>query len=357
MTRSSTSDRPTAGRRGSAEPLPTLSVVIPVYNAAEWVGPTVAKVESALDRAGWDDAEVVIVDDGSSDGSDRAIGALECRYPLVVVSQANEGRFPARMSGLEAAHGEFVLLVDIRVHVDEDALLFLADRLQEEPSRRAWNGDVRTAVSWKPWTRFWNPITFVAWRRYLHDPVDTSYGTADFDHYPKGTGFFFAPRLQLLELCKSFDSSFDDISMASDDTLLLRPLAESDRINIAPGFSAVYFPRDDVRSFMRHTYFRGTTFVDGHLRPGSRFNRLFWATVLLAPIPACVTLLRPRQTAAAAGAGLASLPLILRAAGVPLADGASFAVLLPVFSVTYAAGVVRGLRLRRHARKTTPLGR
>ena len=337
--------------------LPSLSVVIPVYNARSWVHGTVERVETALDRAGWGDAEIVLVDDGSTDGSDQAIAELECRHRPVVVSQANQGRFPARLHGLEAASGEFVLLLDVRVHVDPDALVFLADRLVGEPERRVWNGHVRTAVSWKPWTRFWNPITFVAWHRYLHRPADTSFGTEDFDHYPKGTGFFFAPREQLLELCTGFESSFDDISMASDDTLLLKPLAASDRINIAPEFGAVYHPRDDLRSFARHTYFRGTTFVDGHLRPGSRFNRIFWTSLAVASVPLLIALRRPRQSAAAAGAGLAVLPLGLRAAGVPLADGASFAVLLPAFSVTYAAGILRGFVLRRTARRTTPAGR
>ena len=46
----------------------TLSVVIPVYNARDHIAETVDAAANAIERAGFD-AELVVVDDGSSDGS------------------------------------------------------------------------------------------------------------------------------------------------------------------------------------------------------------------------------------------------------------------------------------------------
>lgn len=44
------------------------------------------------------------------------------------------------------------------------------------------------------YARFWEAITFVAWRRYFANPRDMSYGIKDFDMYPKGTTCFFVPK-------------------------------------------------------------------------------------------------------------------------------------------------------------------
>ena len=192
-----------------------------------------------------------------------------------------------------------------------------------------------------------NPITFIAWRRYLGNPRDTSFGIDDYDHFPKGTGFFFAPRERLLELCASFDSSYDDVAMASDDTLLIRPLAASDRINIAPELGGVYFPRDDFASFLRHTYFRGTTSstVTSGQVPDS--NGLFWIGLAIAPVVAMAVASSPKRSAQLAGLGLGVVPFVAMRRRGALRRRRLFRAHLPVFAVTYAAGIVRGLRLRR----------
>ena len=46
-----------------------LSVVIPAFNAQDWIEPTVARVRGAFERAGIDRVEIIVVDDGSSDAT------------------------------------------------------------------------------------------------------------------------------------------------------------------------------------------------------------------------------------------------------------------------------------------------
>ena len=88
---------------------PTISVVIPCYNAAEFVG---AAVRSALTDAV--DAEVIVVDDGSKDDTPaRARDLIEANAGQVfVVSQANRGPAAARNLGLRMARGKSVCFLD-----------------------------------------------------------------------------------------------------------------------------------------------------------------------------------------------------------------------------------------------------
>jgi dolichyl-phosphate beta-glucosyltransferase len=66
---------------------PSLSIVVPVLNAREHIGGTIEAVIAAVERARSLDAEIVVVDDGSTDGS-AAVATEACgdRLPLHVVS-------------------------------------------------------------------------------------------------------------------------------------------------------------------------------------------------------------------------------------------------------------------------------
>lgn len=85
---------------------PTLSVVIPTFNRRELV---VQSIESVLAAQG--DVEIVVVDDGSSDGTAELLGALYGdRIRLLV--QANKGRSCARNAGVVVAEGDYVCFLD-----------------------------------------------------------------------------------------------------------------------------------------------------------------------------------------------------------------------------------------------------
>lgn len=86
---------------------PLVSVVIPAYNAARTL---TATVESALAQT-VQDFEIVIVDDGSRDATLEV--ARSIADPRVrVLSQANGGAAAARNTGVRAATGEYVALLD-----------------------------------------------------------------------------------------------------------------------------------------------------------------------------------------------------------------------------------------------------
>lgn len=86
--------------------MPLISVVIPCYNAARYIESTLRSV-LAQD---WTALEVIVVDDGSKDGSAELV---RHSFPSVtVVEQPNQGVAAARNHGIRRARGEWVAFVD-----------------------------------------------------------------------------------------------------------------------------------------------------------------------------------------------------------------------------------------------------
>ena len=100
--------------------LPTVSVVVPCYNAEAFVGRAVA---SALAQTA-PPLEVICVDDGSTDGTSGVLGALERARPDVVrvVRQPNGGAPAARNRGLAEARGDYVEFLDADDEIGPDKL-------------------------------------------------------------------------------------------------------------------------------------------------------------------------------------------------------------------------------------------
>ena len=86
--------------------MPRVSVVIPTYNCAKFLGRT---IDSAL-RQTYRDFEIIVVDDGSTDGTQALVAAYEesVRY----VYQTNQGASAARNAALSRASGEFIAYLD-----------------------------------------------------------------------------------------------------------------------------------------------------------------------------------------------------------------------------------------------------
>ncbi|MGH7843888.1 MAG: glycosyltransferase family 2 protein [Candidatus Binatia bacterium] len=90
-----------------------LSVVVPVYNEAENLAPLVAELESVLSCME-QPFEVIIVDDGSNDGSAEVLRALyrEKSCLKVIRLKRNFGQTPAVAAGLNHARGEVIVPMD-----------------------------------------------------------------------------------------------------------------------------------------------------------------------------------------------------------------------------------------------------
>ena len=86
-----------------------ISVIIPVYNAGSSIGNA---VESLLAQS-YDALEVILVDDGSKDGSAAVCDSLADAHECIrVLHKENGGVSSARNAGLDAATGEYVMFLD-----------------------------------------------------------------------------------------------------------------------------------------------------------------------------------------------------------------------------------------------------
>ena len=88
-----------------------ISIVIPVYNTKDWLPRCLESVVSQ--GVPEEDYEIVIVNDGSTDGSETVAAEFAAGRPNVrVLSQPNAGLSAARNAGLAAAGGQYVWFVD-----------------------------------------------------------------------------------------------------------------------------------------------------------------------------------------------------------------------------------------------------
>ena len=86
-----------------------LSIIIPVYNVRQWLEETVNSVLNQTFR----DFELILVDDGATDGSGELCDTFALADDRVrVIHQKNAGVSAARNAGLDAAKGEFIGWVD-----------------------------------------------------------------------------------------------------------------------------------------------------------------------------------------------------------------------------------------------------
>lgn len=85
-----------------------ISVVVPVYNVEK----TLERCAASLFSQDFPDKEIILVDDGSADGSGRLCDSYAVRPEVRVFHQENAGLGPARNRGLAAAAGEYVLFAD-----------------------------------------------------------------------------------------------------------------------------------------------------------------------------------------------------------------------------------------------------
>ena len=123
-----------------------ISVVIPAYNEEKRLGSTLERILSYMAEAGHD-CEIVVVDDGSSDGTAAVAGSFSCRGVRTLRSLSNRGKGHAVRSGMLEAGKSHVLFSDADLstpieEVEKLAAPVLAGRAQIAFGSRAVSGSV-----------------------------------------------------------------------------------------------------------------------------------------------------------------------------------------------------------------------
>lgn len=121
---------------------PVISVIVPVYRVEDWLDRCVR----SLTEQTFSDIEILLIDDGSPDGSPALCDAWAERDERVrVLHRANEGVSAARNAGIENAAGQYLAFVDSDDWLEPDALAYLHELLLRGEADFAMAGFVRSA--------------------------------------------------------------------------------------------------------------------------------------------------------------------------------------------------------------------
>jgi glycosyltransferase involved in cell wall biosynthesis len=104
-----------ADARGTSYRL--LTVIVPVYNERNTVAEILRRIRAVQLPL---PLEVVVVDDGSTDGTDKVLSALQDSTVRVVTHPANRGKGAAVRTALDTARGQLVLIQDADLEYDPD---------------------------------------------------------------------------------------------------------------------------------------------------------------------------------------------------------------------------------------------
>lgn len=105
---------------------PKISIIIPVYNAEDYL----SRCFTSILANNYENLEIIPVNDGSKDGSQKVIDEYKEQYPEIFnpIIQENQGIGMARNNGMEKASGEYLMFIDNDDFIDSD---YIEKHIQE----------------------------------------------------------------------------------------------------------------------------------------------------------------------------------------------------------------------------------
>ncbi|RMI20099.1 MAG: glycosyltransferase [Calditrichaeota bacterium] len=148
-----------------------LSIVIPAYNEEESLDELLKRVTAAvepLDKS----YEIIVVDDGSTDGTFKRLQELRKQYAAlrIISFRRNYGKSPALAKGFEAARGEVVITMDADLQDDPHEIPNLLNKLDEGYDLvSGWKKKRRDPLSKTIPSRIFNRVTSWLTGIKIHD--------------------------------------------------------------------------------------------------------------------------------------------------------------------------------------------
>ncbi len=108
-----------------------VSILIPAYNADRWIAST---IESAIAQT-WPHKEIIVVDDGSTDGTLAVVHQFESRG-VRVVTQSNQGAAAARNKAVSLSRGDYIQWLDADDLLSSDKIAHQMRAAEQKDDRR-----------------------------------------------------------------------------------------------------------------------------------------------------------------------------------------------------------------------------
>ncbi|MEO8191210.1 MAG: glycosyltransferase [Acidobacteriota bacterium] len=133
---------------------PLLSIVMPTRNRSAILEKTLQRIDGT-DEIGPSDLEIVVVDDGSRDGTAAFLSGARSRFPLKILRTDGAGPAAARNRGIQAAAGERILLLG-------DDTPPRAGTLREHAAPPARDVGIQGLIEWDPEVPVSGVMSFLA---------------------------------------------------------------------------------------------------------------------------------------------------------------------------------------------------
>ncbi len=134
-----------------------LSVIIPAYNEAEYIGSTLERLNDALNHAGLDSCEIIVADDESTDQT----ASIAQKMGAKVVTSGKRNIGATRNAGASHANGDYLLFLDADTLVSNELMVELKNTLTQNViaggAPVGWNGKVPFTANFL--SHVWNTIS------------------------------------------------------------------------------------------------------------------------------------------------------------------------------------------------------
>lgn len=228
---------------------PLLSVVIPTYNRKVMLGKMIELLRDQTIPAS--EFEVVVVDDGGSDGTPEYIAALETPFRLHVVRQENGGAAKARNLGAREASGEMIVFMDDDL-VPEPGMV--------ESHRAALRSDRSMVVLGKliPWGKG----HLGPWNRWEDRIYARHYAAVESNKRPPSGRRLYSGNFSLWRDAFLNAGGFDETLQRGEDVELgFRLESRGARFTFSPGAAAYHAGYRTYGSWRRSSYLYGQSDV------------------------------------------------------------------------------------------------
>lgn len=148
-----------------------LSIVIPAYNESESLPELLARITESADPLQLE-YEIIVVDDGSNDGTFQTLKSLKPQYPRLraLRFRKNYGKSPALAEGFKAAQGERVITMDADLQDDPAEIPSLLAKLDEGYDMvSGWKKERHDPITKTVPSKLFNLVTSLMSGIRLHD--------------------------------------------------------------------------------------------------------------------------------------------------------------------------------------------
>ena len=106
---------------------PKISIIIPMYNVQDYI----EKCVNSILKQKYDNYEIIIVNDGSTDNSYNMVKSIDSSR-IKIITKSNGGLSSARNEGLKYVTGEYIWFIDGDDYIEDDALELLVKNIKKE---------------------------------------------------------------------------------------------------------------------------------------------------------------------------------------------------------------------------------